>query len=514
MKLEVKTALGIDISGDRINLALLRKKKNGLELLKTATGPVPDGAIKNGNIEDATVLAKAIKELKTKNKIRARHAALSPVINPMLLQILDLPNDASINVGQFVQNEVKHYAMLSMKKVAMDFYGIKSSGKSGNRRAFVVATDGQKITEFTRALNQAGLNIDAIEPALVAYVRACYAKKIAEKFDQNLLFAIVHEDTLTLCLFKNQILDFVRTKRLEAYKCESDKWFEWIAEEINVVLKFYELEVRDKRDKWEVTLVTSARNESVKEKMELVATKLKEETPFCELSRNGNQVELKVRTLDDAYLDTPVADTAHADKPSVIAVGLAMKLLNFSSCGLNINLLPAEAAEVKSARKHALIIANIAAAVFVLTILSIGVFSIKVKKVNENIKKKQQTQLGCNIQTLLNEQALLNEQVANISENLGGMSAILSAGHFLRWDQILNEIRTTIPKTVRITNLFSDDNSRVLFKGQALSYESIHLFVDMLNSSDHIESASLIGTEKDSELSGLVTYSVSCSLIE
>jgi hypothetical protein len=94
------------------------------------------------------------------------------------------------------------------------------------------------------------------------------------------------------------------------------------------------------------------------------------------------------------------------------------------------------------------------------------------------------------------------------------MNAILSAGSFLRWDLILNEIRAATPKTVRITNLFSDDNSRVLFRGQALSYESIDLFVDILNDSEHIESASLIGTEKDSELSSLVIYSISCSLIK
>jgi hypothetical protein len=413
-----------------------------------------------------------------------------------------------------VQNEVKHYAMLSMKGIAMDFCGMKSSGKSGSRRVFVVATDNQKITELTKALNQVDINIEAIEPPLVAYVRACYAKKIAERFEQNLLFAIVHERILTLCLFKNQILDFVRTKRLEAHKCDSDERLEWIAEEINAVLKFYELEVHNQRNKWEVTLLTSIRDGSVKEKTELLATKLKEGTPFYDLSQDGGQIELKVRTLEDAYLDTPVAETTCADKASAIAIGLAMKPLDFSSCGLNINLLPAETSQVESARKYALIIANIAAVVFLLTILSTGFFSLKVKKVSENVKQKQRTQLGRSTQALLNEQITLSEQIANVSENLNGMSAILSAGPFLRWDQILNEIKSSIPKTARITNLFSDDDSRVLFKGQALSYESIHLFADVLSNSKHVESASLTGTEKDSELSSLVIYSISCSLIE
>lgn len=501
MKLKAKTALGIDISGGRINLVLLKRSKDGVKLLKTANGAVPDGAIKDSNIEDATVLAKAVRELKAKNKIRARHAVFSPVIDPMLTQVRDLPNNASGNIGQFVQNEVKHYAVFSMKKVAMDFCGIKSSAKADNNRVFIVATDSERIAESARALNVAGLNIDAIEPAPVAYVRACYAKKIAGRFDQNLLFAIVYENVLTLCLFKNQTLDFVETKRLEVDTLHPDKCLDWITGKIDEVVKFYEYKARDKCNKWDINIVADIDNESVKEKIESLATRL-------------HGAELSFRAMEDAYLDTPIAETELTDKPSAIAVGLAMKLLNFPNGGLNVNLLPPETADVKSERRHTLIIANVAAAVFLLMILSTAFFGMKAEKVNKNIQQKQQSQLGRNTQTLLNEQVSLSEQITDISENLSGMSAILSTKSFLRWDQILNEIRSTIPKPVRITNLFSEDNSKALFRGQALSYESIHLFVEMLNNSAHIKSASLIGTEKDDEQSGLVTYSVDCSLIE
>jgi hypothetical protein len=388
-----------------------------------------------------------------------------------------------------------------MKKVAMDFCGIRSSAKTGNRRVFVVATDSQKIAESARALNETGLNIDAIEPAPIAYIRACYAKKIAGRFDQNLLFAIVYENVLTLCLFKNQTLDFVETKQLEVSTLHPDKCLDWITGKIDEVVKFYEHKARDKCDKWNINIIADIGNESVKEKTESLAIRF-------------HGAELSFRSLEDAYLDTPVAETELADKPSVIAVGLAMKLLNFPNGGLDINLVPPETAEVKSERKHTLIIANVAAAVFLLMILSIGFFGMQAKKVKKNIQQKQQSQLGRNTQTLLNEQVSLNEQITDISENLSGMNAILSTKSFIRWDQILNEIRSTIPKPVRIINLFSEDNSKVLFRGQALSYESIHLFVEMLNNSAHVKSASLIGTEKDDEQSGLVTYSVNCSLIE
>ena len=90
-------------------------------------------------------------------------------------------------------------------------------------------------------------------------------------------------------------------------------------------------------------------------------------------------------------------------------------------------------------------------------------------------------------------QALLVERIADVSENLDNMNNILNTSSFVRWDQVLNEIRHQTPKPVRITNLFSDDGLRMVLKGEALSYESVHFFVSMLNQSEHIKSASLIG---------------------
>ena len=496
-----KTALGIDISNGEIKLALLKKDKNGLELLKAVSSPVPDGAIKDGNIEDAAALAGAIKELKKRNKIGPERTALSLVAEPILIEILEVPKDVPGSIRQFVQDEVKHYAKLPIQDVAIDFCGIKPSVKSGVHRALVAAIDGRKISESSKALNQPGLNIDAIEPALVAYIRACYAKKIAKRFDRNLLFAIVNEGTVSFCIFRNETLDFVRTKQPEADIIQSDKFYEWLAEQINAILQYYELEVLDKREKWEVTIVTDIYDESIGRNTEA-------------LGANIEGAELAVRSLEDAYLDTPVADTEHTEKPSAIAVGLAMKVLNFPGCNLNINFLPPEATKVKTARTQTLVIANAAAVILLLMILSIGFFNIKVRKVNENIKQQRQAQLHQNVQKGLNKQTFLDEQLADITEKLKSMNAASGTGALLKWGQILNDIRFAIPKTARITSLSSSSNSKILLEGQALSYEAVHLFVDMLNAGEYIESASLIGTQKDKESGGLLRYSINCSLIQ
>jgi type IV pilus assembly protein PilM len=144
MKFAAKTALGIDISDGRINMALLRQKVKGIELLKAASTPVPDGAIKDGNIENPAKLAKAIKDLRTKNKIRTRQAALSLFGKPVVLQIFDMPKGGLKNIGHFVRDELKSYVMLSGVKFASDFCRT-STGQGLKGSLLAAATDSKNI---------------------------------------------------------------------------------------------------------------------------------------------------------------------------------------------------------------------------------------------------------------------------------------------------------------------------------------------------------------------------------
>jgi len=196
----------------------------------------------------------------------------------------------------------------------------------------------------------------------------------------------------------------------------------------------------------------------------------------------------------------------------VVAIGLAMKLLAPDQGNLRINLLPPEAAEVKSLKKHAIITGNIIAAVLLIMVLAIGGLMLKVEKVNENIARKKKQQSLQNISELLKEEQLLDRRIKQLSEGLGRLNEILSSRGDSDWPGLLNDLRSRAPKTVRVTNLFSKGSSRMFLEGLALSYESVYLFVNMLDKSEHLDSASLIEAEKDKEENGLVRYAISCSL--
>ena len=56
----------------------------------------------------------------------------------------------------------------------------------------------------------------------------------------------------------------------------------------------------------------------------------------------------------------------------------------------------------------------------------------------------------------------------------------------------MNDLRGRAPKAVRIANLSGKGDSMMLLEGLALSYEAIHLFVNLLEQSENIDSASLL----------------------
>ena len=304
-----------------------------------------------------------------------------------------------------------------------------------------------------------------------------------------------------MCVLRDQTLDFVRTKWIKNDTLEPKEYLEWLAEEISAVIQFYELNVHNKCDKWEVTLLTNIRDGSLNGEIESLENRLK-------------PAELEVKTPDDAYLDTPIANAGHDDKPSAVAVGLAMKLLDVPGSGLNINLSPPEVAQAKSKERQVLVNASIAAVIFFLMVLSIGFFNKRVNRVDADIRQKTPTQVSSNTRALLNERTLLQRQTTDISGKLNSLKTTLNTGSFVKWDQILNEIKLVIPKIVRVTKLFCKDNSQMLIEGEAASYEAVRLFVDMLKNCEHIRSASLITTGKDSGSDILLSYSISCSLIQ
>ncbi len=493
------TALGIDISDNTVSLALLKRSRKGIELVRTAEGSVPAGVIKDGNIVNAPALARTVKQLKQKINAHSAKAVISLFSKPVLLQIMDMPKGLPTNVRQFIADEIKQCVVLPGKKPAFDFCGISVGKKASDTRLFVAATDSEAIAEAGRNYSRGFLNIGVIEPPLLACARALYAGKIAGKFDSDVLIVMLHNGVLTLCVFKNQAMDFVRTKVIEAQN-DGTSLCRWLAGQINEIIQFYDVEVADSAGKWEITVVSDS--------VELPTDA--EEILKAEVAC----VDLEVRSRQDGLRNTGIIGGEQSAGVSLIAAGLAMRLLDAKDHGLKINLFPPEASEVKLLRTDFLVASGAMAIVILLMVLAGGALAFVTQKAGQNAMRKSQNEQVQQTYDMIHEQNRIKQQIEQLSDKPNGLTKLLSLQQEVDWLNFLSDVRAVTPKAVRITNLSGGIRDKVVIEGVAMSYESIHLFVNMLNKSEYIDEASLAGTEKKAEGDGFVKYSINCVLAQ
>jgi len=500
MKSGTKTALGVDISQGLISLALLKKKSKGIELVATASGPVPDGAVEDGRIVDPAALARAVRELKNKNKMRARRAAVSLSVDPVIKCILETPEGTPRNIGQFVRDELKSYVALSGRKIAFDFCAIKSGRGSGGR-ILAVAADDEEVTELIRTYIRAGLNVEAVEPPMLGYIREIYSEKIKGKFDCNVLAALLHGTTLTLGVFRKEMLDMIRVIDIGVEKGKPAELCRRVGAAINTIIQFYQIEVPDNVDKWEVTVLADRVNlPDDAEKM---------------LRTEIHSTDLEVISAQRTHQKVIVDNRDRPGDESTLAIGLAMGLLNGHERGLKINLVPPESAEVRTVKKQLILTTIIVVLLIPLLAFIIGEgLNLLTSKIQREIERKNQAEASHDTSALLEEQKLLESQIELLSQKPEGLRKIVNSRPTVDWANILDDVKTRTPRAVRITALRYKHDDVMSIDGLALSYEGARLFVKMLNESDHLSLASLSEATRENSADGLVTYTIECLLKE
>jgi len=493
-----KNTLGINIGQDWISAALLRQVKGEIRLEKAAQAPVPEGAIIDGNIVEPAVLAKALNDMLKQNRISTRQAVVSLVARPTLIQTIDLPEEIPGNIGQFILSEIKHSPALAGKEPYFDFCRLSSGSSDGNERMFVAATDNEKISVLLKTLGLANVDATSIEPGLISRLRALYSKKISNRYDCNLVVTSIDGPIVTICVFRKEELDFIRTIDLSEQNSSPDEFIAKCENEISAVIQFYDIEIADADDKWE--FVVELDNPAIQPA----------DMQFFLERKFGTDVA--ICSSSTVYTATTLAENASIENASIAAVGLAMKNLETPGFNININTMPAEAKMGKARKRFVLITANISAAILLCMFITAGFVRAQLDKAEQAITEDKQNNPTDNIEQLLSRQRFLNEQIAYFTGKINRMNAIFDDDSIGNWPEILNDIRSKTPESVYITGMSCEGGTTILLNGNALSFNSVQIFAELLGRSKSIESATVTERNKSHEVDGLVSYSINCIL--
>jgi Tfp pilus assembly protein PilN len=498
MKFVEQTVAGIDISQERICITLLKKGKNGPKLVKSVTAAVPAGAIRDGNITDPVLLGKTIREMKVRNRIWTNRAAVTLFVRPFITQIIEMPKQMPPNLNQFIRGEMKHCAAMPSGDIVLDYYLVGSNKRSADKKIMAVAAETTKVTELINVLARAGFSAELVEPAMLSYLRAINDRKIIGKSGCNVLAAVIRENILTICVLRNGAVDFIRTKEIRQKFTADGFLYRWLAAELAEIQKFYSVEMLDNTSKWDVTVFT-----------ETVQMPQAAETI---LKSKLQAASVQVRTSKDVHLDTIFGDqTANdANKPSPIAVGLALNVLMGEKEDVRLNLMPPQIVHRKEAKIDVLIAVNIIVALLLLMIIAVDVPAYLVEKINRVTASKAASISVGDIDRIVEKNCQLDARLEALSNHLNSINAISTTQNDVNWVQLFDNIRKATPASVRITSLSSADGLRMKIDGLALSNDAVNLFVSSLEKSPDIVSVTLLETSKQEGQTGFINYQISC----
>jgi Tfp pilus assembly protein PilN len=271
-----------------------------------------------------------------------------------------------------------------------------------------------------------------------------------------------------------------------------------LTKEIHTIIQFYEVEVSGKCESWEVTVG----GEIFADDNHILAKSLND---------NVRNVRVDICPYKNIEQGIDFWQNENHVKPSPAAIGLAMKLLDHSDFNLKINLMPKEVSESNTVEKHTLIMANAAAVIFLIFILCLGFLSRKEKQVQANMQSNNNAKIISVSKKMLEEQKSTSNDLRHLSSRLKRVDQIIKGRPFIQWGHVFSDLSKKTPRDVQITSLTSKNNNLVL-EGRALSYEAIHLFVEMLDSSEFIKSAALVKTIDNNTSDYVLRFSINCSL--
>jgi Tfp pilus assembly PilM family ATPase len=169
-------ALGLLITAGSVFAAQARIRNEEVEITAWNVVETPEGAVEGTSIIDPSRVAQAIRLLLRQMGIaRMRSASvalLSPSYSMRTLRLPDVP------VGErrtLVRGELEQVGVLPFGGGAFDFLWVPGPTVEGRRTADVYAyhTSDAEVDAIRETLRLAGLQLDSVEPASLAMMRAC-----------------------------------------------------------------------------------------------------------------------------------------------------------------------------------------------------------------------------------------------------------------------------------------------------------------------------------------------------
>ncbi len=170
-----RSAIGLDIGTSSVRAAELSFAKGQVTLEKLGQVALPEGAVHDGEVIDAGVVAAAIKQLWASTGFSSKKVVIGVANQKVIVRQVDIPWMPQSDVKKSLAFLVQDFVPMPVEQAVLDFHPLEELvGDNGNRilRGLLVAASRDMVNSALDAVRKAGLSAAMVDLTSFAVIRA------------------------------------------------------------------------------------------------------------------------------------------------------------------------------------------------------------------------------------------------------------------------------------------------------------------------------------------------------
>lgn len=207
--------VGIELTPERVNIAQVRRGKQGIKLDALASVVVPEGVFEEGRVADPAAMAELIRSGLEEKKIKAKQAVSAVPLGEAIVRLIP-PVPAEMDdreLWDHVNQEAGLYLPFPREEADIDFQKLSTFiDEDGIERleVLLVATLKQVTDSYLETFQQAGLTLSVLEVSTFALLRTLQAPLLQFAPQEVVAIADIEFDSTEISIVMAGVPQFTR----------------------------------------------------------------------------------------------------------------------------------------------------------------------------------------------------------------------------------------------------------------------------------------------------------------
>lgn len=218
--------VGIELAPERVNVAQLRKQRQGYKIGSLYSVPVPEGVFVDGHIADPPAMAEIIQQALAESKIKTSRVATAVPGRDSIVRLIPVP--AELDDKELREMVLNHEAGLYLpyprEEADVDYqklgYFVDEDGIE-KVQVLLVATRKEITETYLETFQQAGLQIDVLEINSFALIRTIRSQLEQFQSQEAAVLVDIEFDSTEIAIIVNGVPQFSRTVPIGTYQLQT-----------------------------------------------------------------------------------------------------------------------------------------------------------------------------------------------------------------------------------------------------------------------------------------------------